>query len=45
MEAKKKKASLAALISRLLLLNTLMISKILESDNYPVNTFYCDDIT
>ena len=34
MEAKKKKALIAALISRQLLLNTLMISKILESDNY-----------
>ena len=35
MEAKTKKALTAALISRpLLLLNMLMISKILESDNY-----------
>ena len=34
MEAKKKKALIAALISRQLLLNTLMISKILENDNY-----------
>ena len=34
MEAKKKKALIAAVISRQLLLTTLMISKILESDNY-----------
>ena len=34
MEAKKKKSLIAALISRQLLLNMLMISKILESDNY-----------
>ena len=34
MEAKKKEALIAALISRQLLLNSLIISKILESDNY-----------
>ena len=34
MEVKKKKALNDTLISRQLLLNTLMISKILDSDNY-----------